>query len=356
MKTKLLEELSKYDKKIKNPNLYIWGVGNTLSLYREGLLRLEDEGIIIQGYVDGNPQKWGTDIYGKKVMSPDELFKLEHILVLITSPQPNVFQEVSALLDERGVDYLHIDYFIFATHNNEICEAIDSLSDDESKRVYINLLNCRMRGEYPSEEVMEKGIPYFSFGHFSEINKNEVFVDCGAYVGDSIERYIWSRSGMFKFLYAFEPDQMNIKALNYRMERLKREWNIADEKVNIINAAISNKRSRAYWESYGESNGLGSKVVESGNHEDEILTVTIDETIKEKYSFLKADIESFEYKCLLGAEKSIRANKPKLAICIYHNAVDFYSVLLLLKSFRNDYKFSIRHYSLSTEDTILYAY
>lgn len=38
--------------------------------------------------------------------------------------------------------------------------------DDESKRVYINLLNCRMRGEYPSEEVMEKGIPYFSFGHF----------------------------------------------------------------------------------------------------------------------------------------------------------------------------------------------
>jgi len=49
------------------------------------------------------------------------------------------------------------------------------------------------------------------------------------------------------------------------------------------------------------------------------------------HCFTKADIESYEYQMLLGAAEAISARKPKLAICIYHNAVDFVQIPLLIK-------------------------
>jgi hypothetical protein len=68
------------------------------------------------------------------------------------------------------------------------------------------------------------------------------------------------------------------------------------------------------------------------------------------------DIESYEYRLLLGAKETITKFAPKLAICIYHNSVDFYSIPLLLRSLNSSYKFSLRHYSPNLSETILYAY
>ncbi|MBQ6342965.1 MAG: FkbM family methyltransferase [Anaerolineaceae bacterium] len=76
----------------------------------------------------------------------------------------------------------------------------------------------------------------------------------------------------------------------------------------------------------------------------------------DKVTYIKADIESFEYKMLKGAEKTIKNNKPRLAICIYHNAVDMYSILLLIHRINPDYRFSVRHHSFTLSETVLYAY
>lgn len=83
---------------------------------------------------------------------------------------------------------------------------------------------------------------------------------------------------------------------------------------------------------------------------------SIDAKIAEKFDFLKADIESYEYQMLMGAKESIKKNRPLLAICIYHNAVDFYSILLLIKSIEPNYKFSIRHHANVLSETVLYAW
>lgn len=73
-------------------------------------------------------------------------------------------------------------------------------------------------------------------------------------------------------------------------------------------------------------------------------------------SFLKADIESYEYQMLLGAEKGIKKFRPLLAVCIYHNAVDFYSVILLIKKMVPEYHFAVRHHSENLDETVLYAW
>lgn len=84
--------------------------------------------------------------------------------------------------------------------------------------------------------------------------------------------------------------------------------------------------------------------------------VKLDEFLTEPYSFLKADIESYEYQMLLGAEKSIRKFKPLLAVCIYHNAVDFYSIPILVKQILPEYRLAIRHHKDTLGETVLYAW
>lgn len=102
--------------------------------------------------------------------------------------------------------------------------------------------------------------------------------------------------------------------------------------------------------------GVGSKFVD-GAFDGEICPIcSIDTSITEAYDFLKADIEGYEYQMLVGAQESIKKNKPLLAICIYHNAIDFYSILLLIKSIEPAYKFAVRHHTSCLSDTVLYAW
>ena len=59
----------------------------------------------------------------------------------------------------------------------------------------------------------------------------------------------------------------------------------------------------------------------------------------------------------LGLENNlIKKYKPKLAVCIYHNAVDFYSIPLLIHSFVPEYKFAVRHHSYELDETVLYVW
>jgi hypothetical protein len=68
------------------------------------------------------------------------------------------------------------------------------------------------------------------------------------------------------------------------------------------------------------------------------------------------DIEGAELNALKGAERIIKEQKPKLAICIYHKPEDVWEIPNLLLDFVPDYKFYIRHCTYSSFlDTVLYA-
>jgi len=87
------------------------------------------------------------------------------------------------------------------------------------------------------------------------------------------------------------------------------------------------------------------------------MVYAIDDFFKEQQvSFLKADIESFELDMLRGAESVIKRDKPLLAICIYHNASDMFTIPLYIKELCSDYKFKIRQHAYDFAETVLYAY
>ena len=187
------------------------------------------------------------------------------------------------------------------------------------------------------------------------LKEKETFVDCGAFVGDSVEKYIFSHEGTFGKIIAFEPDTVNYRAMEYRVERLNREWALAPDKIQLVNAGVGLKSTSGAIENH---NGLRSIISERTQATgDAIKIYALDDYFAtQRIDFLKADIESFELDMLRGAEAIIRRDLPKIAVCIYHNASDMYRILLWLDSLNLNYKFSIRHHGALYSETVLYAY
>ena len=67
------------------------------------------------------------------------------------------------------------------------------------------------------------------------------------------------------------------------------------------------------------------------------------------------DIEGAELESLQGARKTIRRDRPKLAVCIYHKPEDMIEIPLYIKELVPEYKLYIRHHSNSGTETVLYA-
>lgn len=352
-----LEKILDNPPNINNKKIYIWGTGNTSALYQESINRLEKEGsLYITGYTDNNSEKWDGQFFNKPIISPQELKAQSDICVLICSPQPQVINAVKQQLKELHIEGYHIDEVILKLHKKELLQCFDLLEDAESKEVYSHIIMCRIKGEYPDNQFISSE-QYFQLREFYQRNPNEIFIDCGAFVGDTIERYIWKKDGVFHKIIAFEPDAENYRAMEIRINRLEKEWNIPSYAFAKYPYGISDKNATLKVTRYAANNGLSSKIVETELSEgEECRIIAIDDFIKEPFTFLKADIEGYEYKMLMGAQKSIVKYTPKLAICIYHSSADLYDIPLLIKSIEPRYKIKIRHYSNFLDETVLYAW
>ena len=84
--------------------------------------------------------------------------------------------------------------------------------------------------------------------------------------------------------------------------------------------------------------------------------MTLDEVFEDKsITFIKMDVEGAEYEALRGAEQTIRTQRPKLAISIYHKPEDILDLPQLLLSYQPEYRFYLRHYCIFNNETVLYA-
>jgi hypothetical protein len=66
------------------------------------------------------------------------------------------------------------------------------------------------------------------------------------------------------------------------------------------------------------------------------------------------DIEGAEQQALTGSESLIKEQKPKLAICVYHQGNDFRIIFNTVKKMNSDYKVYIRHYTEGVVETVMF--
>ena len=75
----------------------------------------------------------------------------------------------------------------------------------------------------------------------------------------------------------------------------------------------------------------------------------------DKIDFIKMDIEGAEPEAIIGAEKILLSQKPKLALSAYHRPEHIFELILYLNSLNCGYKFWLGHHRENMWSTILYA-
>ena len=189
---------------------------------------------------------------------------------------------------------------------------------------------------------------YFDLPDLNEcLCENEVFVDGGAYDGQTTLNYyeLLNQKGIKNgFSYIWEPDQENVEKIKRKLSQ------VSCERFEIVEKGLWNSRAKL---SFGAEGTTGSRIDESGTGIVEVDS--IDSICTRKPTFIKMDVEGAELNAIDGARKVITGYKPKLAICIYHKPDDFITIPKKVLEMNPDYRLYIRHYSLSGGETVLYA-
>ncbi len=247
------------------------------------------------------------------------------------------------------IDYLdaydsHIMSGDFIKKNqNTLEELYISLSDDESKNVMREYIYSRYTGDVSKLSALVHKSDYLYDWKLLGLSDDDIIVDGGAYIGDSVLEIKDYLDSMPQQIFTFEPDHQNLIRLieNFTPEELQH--------IIPISAGLYSHDTTL---KFSDSGTLGSCISEKG--EKHIKVYALDEHAAfKKASVIKMDIEGSELNALIGAENLIRTNRPRMAICIYHNNKDIIDISQFLKKF--DYKLYLRQHSCSNEETVLYA-
>lgn len=220
----------------------------------------------------------------------------------------------------------------------------ESLCDEKSKQVFDE--NLKQRTMLTYARVFDH--PQMQYFDEEIINlSEEVFVDCGAYHGENLVELqkLCRKDGKarIKKAYEIEADPKNIPDLRENISNINN--------ICIIDKGVWNKSGFLLLD---DKESKSSKVVESGGVQ--IPVITIDDMVgDDAVTFIKMDVEGAEFPALEGAINTIKRNKPKLAISIYHRPEDLIKISAWIRALDMDYKFYLRCYSRTGCETILYA-
>jgi FkbM family methyltransferase len=212
-------------------------------------------------------------------------------------------------------------------HDDEFTSVYNSLADEHSREVYVNVLNFKVSGKteylFPLDDKREV------YRDILSLSDDETIVDLGAYDGDTIREFTTATNG-YKKIYAVEPDKKNFKKLTKNTSHM--------ENVTLFNFGAWNKCESV---NFGSKAGRNSAVGVSGT-----LTPmnSVDNLINESVTLIKMDIEGSELHAIEGAKRTIKAYRPKLYICAYHRNEDMFAIPLAVKKIEPDYKLYFRHH------------
>lgn len=216
----------------------------------------------------------------------------------------------------------------------------DALSDATSKETLEDILAYRLCGDprvlnsysyRPKEQYFEDFLGL----------SDDIFVDGGAFDGETTELLL-SKYPECRAVHLFEPDPENFGRSMNRLNGISR--------VVFHPVGLSDSPGELCFQ---VGDGSASVVAETGD-----MTISVDtiDRLAPDATFIKLDLEGWELKALMGAESTIIKNKPKLAIGAYHHPDDFLKIYSWVKTLRPDYQVSVRHYTESWTETVLYFY
>lgn len=226
-------------------------------------------------------------------------------------------------------------------HIDEINLAHSLLADDFSRKIFEGYVNFQFGGrieilkeiETPEAEIYESVLKF---------NENEIFVDIGAYRGDTVENFLNRVKGEYKQIIAAEPDFKTYRKLIKNCEGLKN--------FKAFNAAVT-----SFDGEIGFSSLAGRQSAVGG--ENMIKALSLPTLCRgSEPTFIKIDSEGCESDILEGGKEILKNFKPKMNIALYHKSEDIFKIPILINSVNPDYKIHLRHHPyIPAWDTLLYC-
>jgi FkbM family methyltransferase len=343
----------------KNKPIYIFGAGG----FGKSILNaLRENNFDVAGFIETNPKN--TQVDGLPIYSwthfSEEPFSAQIIIGifnrdvafdgLINIARTAGFKDIimpwdvySQFSDELGWRYWLSCKDVILDATDEIKKTFQILSDEESKKTLLNICEFRLGLNNSFASFKHEDNQYFNSITLSQFvdSSNCVYVDCGAYNGDTFIE----ADGKLPLgkAYLFEPDFANF-------EQLVKTVKSSNTSTVCLPLAVSDQYQILSLSGSGE----GSTIASNGSVH--IAAASLDELMpNSRVNFIKFDVEGSEVPAVMGAKHLIQRSRPIIVLSLYHRPADLWEIPALIASYCPDYKFYIRQHFNNSFDSVFYA-
>ncbi len=277
--------------------------------------------------------------------------KFESFIVIITfgTSIPNVMNNIYKAAEKHtvlvpAVPVIGTEIFNECFYKENKCsieKAYNLLADNFSKEIYEGYINFLYTGELSLLQNIETPEAE-AFENILNLNKEESYVDIGAYRGDTVDTFLNFTSGSYKSIVCAEPDTKSFTKLMLHCEALNN--------FNAYNAAVTDVDGPVgFSDFHGRQSAVGGE-----NTIKSVTLITLCKNIKPTY--IKIDSEGCENQILEADGEILKELKPKLNIAAYHKFSDVFTLPILINSKNPEYKIHLRHHPyIPAWDTLFYC-
>ncbi len=321
--------------KSDNKPVVLYGMGNGAEKIMD---TLSQYGVTVSDIFASDEFVRGHSFRGFRVLTYREVcakYEDFNIVLCFASHLDSVIEKIKAMNEEHTVFAPDVPVAGSGLFSREFVKEHDAafdtvyhrLADEESRRVYLSILNFKISGkiDYLLPTFADKSAIYRDI---LCLTPHENILDLGAYDGDTIAEFLTATGGEYDYITALEPDEKNFKKLLKNTEEL---FNIA-----CLNMGAWNKKDTLI---FAKKAGRNSKMAAEGVS----VQVTDIDSLDLHPTFIKMDIEGSEMKALEGMEQTVKTYLPKLYICAYHRNEDLYSLPLKVWELNENYQIYFRH-------------
>ena len=197
--------------------------------------------------------------------------------------------------------------------------------------------------------VVDFILQQYNYKNLVCVSPGDVVVDAGACWGDTA-LYFAARGAQLVLAYEFIPSNICIFKRNVALNPKY------SARIELVENAVWEKSRIGL--SF-DDRGPASCVDRAGVYPHMTQTLSVDDLVKERgldrVDFIKMDIEGAELPALRGCAETIRKYRPKLAVSVYHRADDFVSIPEYLRSLNPGYEFYLDYFTTVGDEIMLYA-
>ena len=348
-----------------NNRVVLFGSG---SAGARALSCLRSIGVEPLAFADSTPATWGRTVDGMAVLSPAEAatrFGSDALFIVSIWNAKHRFATTKKQLHELGaravapmssVQWRFPEHFLpffsldlphrLVRERAEIARAAELWADDRSRAEYLAHIRWRASGDFDAVPAPVSEMQYFP--DFFELSPSEVFIDCGAYDGDTLREFLKRSRGIFRHVLSVEPGPDTFAALQTSIAALPAS---VRDRVAIERVAVGERRETLRFD---VGDGTGGHVSDAGACV--VEGTTLDRLCAPlRTTYIKMDIEGAEGAALAGGRNTIVRDRPILAICVYHRPTDLWRLPLFVHDLVPDYRMYLRSHLNDGWDTVAYA-